>query len=723
MADGYGNTVQHWRCHVAAWVVSQTESACTIRCQTRFQSLGWGYYVYGNGSVSAAGSSASSGTVLCQAPTGGWVDQTLATRDVTVARKGSAQSIAVSGTVQLTGGYHNGTSTASTSVTVPAIVYKKPRKPKDFKATRGSDVKTTLTWGADYTDSNGFYPWSGLHLYRSVDGGALSKLCDLGWSATSYVDNTTRRGHSYQWAIRSWNGPGGESDAATSAVVRMTPAALSALNAAKESATAIRLTIPSAPAYYDSIEFQRKEQGGSYAGISPAKKDGYWLDSGVPEKVLIYRARVVYGDMRGDWAESASIAAVCAPNAPSVDAPDPVYANGSTVLFSWRPNHPDKTAQSAAQVAVTVGDGAAKVIDVSGTATACKYAASENGDCKARVRTKGLSATWGAWSAYKSFEVADPPSAEFTAPAADGGVVAGLPLKVAWTVADETGVSAQALKVSEDFSGKVVSASTPAASARSAEFGVSTGIKDGAGYTLTLTVRGGSGLESTATRRFVAKWSSPLAPALAAVEGDGKAVYVGVAAEEGGIAADHLRLVRVNPDGTASALGDALKSGDAVADRLPPLNVGFSYRLAAVAASGATSYTELPFRVDSDDEVWNYGPAAASYVPLGLSLDASSSIEPTGEEFEFAGQSLPRFYADNRRDSSVSRSYDVATRDEAEAVRAMAQSCPKLWLRDVFGHVRYGHAKWSFSYSADKAHVYGVSADFTELEWEEPLSG
>lgn len=724
MADAYGGIVRHWRCHVAAWVVGQTDTQCTVRMQVRFQSIRWGYQVYGNGTVSGGGQSASSGRVMCSSPYGGSVDQTLAGKDFTVARKGSAQTVEVTGSVSVTGGYHNGTSRATVRVTVPAIVHKAPRDPKGFTATRVSDTRVEMAWTGDYTDGNGFYPWSGLHLYRAVDDGPFAKLCDLVWSATSYTDSTCVKGHSYRYLLKAWNDKG-ESGGVMSDIIRMTPAALSALDVSKASADSVMLVIPNPPAYFDSIEFQRKETGGDFSSISPSQAEGSWLDSGVPEKVLTYRARVVYGGLYGDWVVSDPIATVAAPLAPGVDALDAVYANGSTVYVTWTPNHPDKTAQSAAQVEVTVGTGDAQVIDVEGSATACAYKAATDGTVRVRVRTHGLYDGWGEWSAYAAFTVATPPAASFTSPAADGDTVKGLPLAVAWRVEDATGVSAQELKVSEAFSGTVLSDSAPGASDRSAEFGVSSGIRDGGDYTLSLTVRGGSGLESTAKRRFTAKWTPPDAPSVKVETDAGFSAYVTVtAAATGEVATDHLRLIRVNPDGTTSALGDALKSGDTVPDRLPPVNTPFTYRVAAVALTGAVSYTDHGCTVDSGGcEVYSFGAAATDSISLGLSLDASSSIELSGETFEFAGQSLPRFYADGRRSSSVSRSYDVMTLEEADRVKALAETYPKCWFRDVFGHVRFGYAKWSTSYSASKANFYGVSVSFTELEWEDPVNG
>ena len=63
------------------------------------------------------------------------------------------------------------------------------------------------------------------------------------------------------------------------------------------------------------------------------------------------------------------------------------------------------------------------------------------GTYRLRVRTKGADPSWGAWSEYAVFRVADPPQAFFTTPTEDGEAVVELPLRAAWTAVDETGIT------------------------------------------------------------------------------------------------------------------------------------------------------------------------------------------------------------------------------------------------------------------------------------------
>lgn len=121
MASGHGNVVQHWQVYGEAYIVSQNETTATVRCDTYFHSIGWGYNVNGNGTATVNGQSANSGQVRCYAPTGGTVNQHLVTKDVTVSKGRSAYNVGCQAVCQLTGGYHNGTSTVNLTVGIPAL--------------------------------------------------------------------------------------------------------------------------------------------------------------------------------------------------------------------------------------------------------------------------------------------------------------------------------------------------------------------------------------------------------------------------------------------------------------------------------------------------------------------------------------------------------------------------------------------------------------------------
>lgn len=727
MAEAYGNQVYHWRVHVAAWAIWESETQMTIRMQTRIQAMGWGYNVYCNGNVSGIWQSADSGRVTFYSPYGGWTDQTLASKDVTVTKTANVQQWNITGTANVTGGYHNGTSQAVCTVTIPAIKHKQPHNVKSLAATRNSDTSVTMTWAGDYTDQNGFYPWNGINIYRAVDNGSAGKLAGIAWNSTKYTDSTTAKGHSYQYVVKPYN-DAGEATGSWTGIIRMTPSDLASITVQKLSGTSVRCIVPE-PTYYDSIQFQRTADGGTtWVNVSMTKDGKGYVDSNAPAGTLKYRARAVYGSLTSGWVTSGSITTICAPNAPGVTALSTVYSHGSTITVKWTPNHPDGTAQSSAQVEVTVGS-TVTTNDISGTTTAYSFKADTNATVKVRVRTHGLYDGWGAWSTYTTTTVADLPVSVFTNPATDGSEISGLPLTLEWTVLDDTGVSSQNVKVSRTINGAVLVNKDLGGSIRSLDLDETSGLEDGGNYTAALTVRGGSGLTDTASRRFIAKWEAPDAPTATVKVDESYTAFVTIAAATtGDIATDHLRVARINPDGTVTALGETLSDGDVVIDRLPPLNTPYKYRIAAVALTGAVSYTETDAEVTADGkEVYNFGSNAATILALGLDASSSETLELTGETFDFAlgtnADCLPEFYADGGITGSGTHSYNVLTQVEYNEARRLSRLYSTGWYRDAWGHVARVQTKFSFGYAAKSYSLWSIDITTTELMWRDPVNG
>ena len=63
-------------------------------------------------------------------------------------------------------------------------------------------------------------------------------------------------------------------------------------------------------------------------------------------------------------------------------------------------------------------------------------------------------------------------------------------------------------------------------------------------------------------------------------------------------------------------------------------------------------------------------------------------------------------------------------REQYDAVRAVVRRRDNAvcWFRDAFGHRARVKADWNLSYDAEDYQLWGVSADLTEVVWEDPLS-
>lgn len=121
MATIYGNTTNHWRCYINTWS-SEDESSVSAGLTVGIQDCGWGFQIWSGivGHASANGSDSEVNTSF-NTPTGSWN-----TKDITSASKRfvkghNAYNVTLSGWVRNQSGYMNGTSSASQTITIPAL--------------------------------------------------------------------------------------------------------------------------------------------------------------------------------------------------------------------------------------------------------------------------------------------------------------------------------------------------------------------------------------------------------------------------------------------------------------------------------------------------------------------------------------------------------------------------------------------------------------------------
>lgn len=727
MSSAWGNQVERWRAGINAWVTSETDTTATIRVEAVWQSVAWGYNV-SNGVSAFCDCDGSDtpyvGTGGVYASTGETRTISMYTRDFTVPKTGSDRDVRCGAGVRLAGGYHDGTSRAYCTVRISHRTWYQPRRPANFAAKRSSDTSQSLSWAGDYTGMDGGYPWSGVYVDRGVDGATPSNLATLGWAATNYSDNSTEAGHRYDYRLYSY-GPGGTSQATDTLTLYTTPIACALLEAYKPTATTVGLRATDAPAYVDSWEFQASTDGG--ATWADAAFDEDWVCADPPKGTVRFRVRAIKSSggsspvtLCGAWAESNDVATLCAPLAPLVSVPD-VVATGTALTIAWAPNHPDGTAQSAAQVEVTDQAGATTTTDVAGAKTTLvRPAASQAtaGSIRVRVRTHGEYDAWGEWSSYAIVRVAVAPRVAFSAPTA-GMTLAALPLSVAWAVTDETGVSEQSLSIAGP-SGATVWSSSPGKGIRSLSVGSEAGFLNSTDYTLTYSMRAGSGLTLTKAIAFKTRWTSPDAPDVSVTFDSSLAAHVRVTAATTGIAAVSFDVARVSGDGRLQ-LGTGLESGHEVIDRLAPLNVAYSYEVTAHAATGATLVTTTTVTNEAGAATLNFGRDAGEcwlglYDP-GHSKDVSHDATAV---HLFNGNDLPEVYTTGERDVTRSYSFSVGESD-FKRLDAMCNAHPYGWVREHDGERAFGIVSVSSSRSAPGWR--SVSLKFTDCSWREPNVG
>lgn len=733
MAESWGNQIwtasgNYWQCGVNAWVTATDDEYVYVHVEAKVYSRGR-FDVYANGSVGSTNDDTRywSGSL----DQGAGASTVFISYDTWYTRYyGQDRTVQAWAKYNVTGGYGNGTSSASVSITIPARPYGTPHPPKGLKAAYASDTRVDVTWEADYTDSQNAYPWSGVIVARSVDGGAYSDIATLGWDALNYADTSTSAGHSYAYQVRSYNPTG--SATAQSETVYTTPTAPSRVTASATGATSVNVSASGQSAYVDGYEAQHRVGASGAWGDTKAQAT---LPVPMPSSAgdNWYRVRAYKGTLYSAYTETQSaVTTIAQPLAPSVSAPT-VLPTGGSATVTWTPNHPDHSDLKASQVEVTKPDGTTSTVSVTGSAATTTISSLAKGTYRFRVRTKGLWAEsndgYGAWSDYSVLNVYDLPSVSLSAPSA---TVDKMPIQVAWSASDSTGITRQVVTIA-DSSGKavltrVVPVGTTSASITQDQFTPT----NGASYTVTVAVTAGSSLSKSASATFRVSWAQPNAPVTTVTVDRNLFAVVRVTAGDTGssVATTSISVERVNADGSSTYLGGGLLDGQSIIDYLAPLNVDYSYRVTAHAESGTSASVLVRARVESfGDEAYNFGTNASTCVRLGFDASVSEAVQHGGETFHFAlgpdTPNLPTFYPDGNTDVTGSRSYVACGQAAYRRVSGIVRdpSASVCWLRDFYGGVHRVYAKFTLGYAAGTYNQFSVSADVTETVWEEPVRG
>lgn len=632
-------------------------------------------------------------------------------------------------------------------------------------ASRKSDTQATVTWTLG---TNASTDGRNVLVERRTDEGSWVQIATLGKAVSNYTDNGISANHRYCYRVRTYNGRYSDYSA-QQGYIYTTPAAPAAVNLSKIGGTKARISVDSASPYADGYLYQLSVNGQSWTS---EKGMGSSIDVDVGGGTVKARVRAKRGDLRSAYRESGSITTIVAPSAPTLGGFASVYAIPSTVRVSWTRLHHDGTEQTAAQVEVTDPVGGVVVHDVE-TDNFLEINLDKEGEYRVRVRTKGLDPSWGAWSPQGSFHAEYAPQVHITSPAVDGSVVQGVPFEVAWEVATSSGVSFQEIRLLSE-AGDVLHTAQVDPDKRKYSFSADTYLPQTMReYTISVIAGDGYSLTADALRKFKADYAEPAFPYISVVsdpsdlsahitvmQGDGSWVlndegflvspeywdgqtdrvpvnagfkdtgHVGMLGIGAVVPTVRLSVSRMLEDGSQEMLIDALPSGHDVIDRLPPLNVDYTYLITAYSAAGTATTAEVTAHIDSDgSEAFNFGVDAGRAILLGLDADASSGTSHSGEWFEFINgggtSSLPAFYPDGGMSANGSHSYIVTTADEYRDLDAMRRDRANAvcWFRDHWGGRHRVKADWTLGYSAKSYNTWSVSASLTEVMWEGPRNG
>lgn len=178
---------------------------------------------------------------------------------------------------------------------------------------------------------------------------------------------------------------------------------------------------------------------------------------------------------------------------------------------------------------------------------------------------------------------------------------------------------------------------------------------------------------------------------------------------------------RVLADGSRLLLASGLKSGQSVIDRLPPLNVGFSYVARGYAASGTTSTTEVGTVCPCDGFALNFGPDASEVVVgdrnMGGPPQYSASPERERDQFHFVGGGLPMGFESGNLSMKESMEFTIEE-DDYLRVRGLFGRYGSAWVRPHLGDRGFAAVTGTLTRCAPED--YRVSVSTKRERWREP---
>lgn len=677
MAEAYGGVVEHWRVKVVGEVASQAESSVTVRSTALWCSVGWGYDVWGSvASASVAGQSSGQVEFHASSATGASVETAVASTEATFERRGADYTVRCGASATLQGGYHDGTSSASVDVTVPARVLVRPGAPAlSAPKSAGPGQKVAISWAKASTQGNAAF--LRFELYengaRVYSGSATSAERTPSAASSARVTYELREVH-------SWFGEEvySSSKAEVSIVQLTMPGApgLSASRSQVQVGDRVTLSWRKADSQGNAAfaRFELRENGALvYSGSATSAKR---TPSDAEGDSVAYELREVHAFYGREVYTTAtvrvSVVRLAAPTAPDLVSP----ASGSTVTHprgvvgaSWRHNAVDATTQAGAQVAYGRSQaGPWSVLDVAGGSASADIPVDGDGDYYWRVRTRGAfdggadpSAAWSPWSSVGYFRARTPPRVSVSLP----GSLTDLPLVVSWSFSDAMGSQAQAtVRVSR--SGELL-ASRTVAGAQSASFPASElSVSSGQVLSVTVEARSTTGLSGKASGSVGVDLLPPATPTVALrYDWDAMAVVVRYAPGEDGGAAATSALEVYRGDKRLAGSGPGPGS---VVDATPPLDGAVEYTVRARAGSGSSCEARARIGVPSGGRFafnWGDGNARCATAAYDARLSEERGIE--SEEFDAAAYEYPVEVYGTHRTHRGSLSATVLKRDPTRA--------------------------------------------------------
>ena len=602
------------------------------------------------------------------------------------------------------------TYTANAALNLYAVwVPDAPTAPTGVTNTRNSDTKNTVSW----TNPSGKVI-SSTTILRSVDGGSFATLTTITGSTTSYADTTTAANHSYAYKVKVTNASGSATSSATSTTYN-TPAAPTAVSAARDANNDVVLTITNPAITATGADIQRSTDGSTWTTVSSPSGTPVTSATDTPGGgTFYYRVRNTRSSLTSAWSPASNaVVTLVAPNAPTLVSPASgavISTATANITFQWTHNPVDGSAQTAAQVRYSTDGGSnwtTTTISSAANTKSITNSFSDNATVTWQARTKGAASSYGAWSGSRTFKVCQQPGVTFTSPA-NGATITTMPIAVALSYTD--GVSTLANAIIKVYEGGQERYRENIGSSTSCNISTNEFLpENGHSYTLRADVTSTSSLTAYGTSDITIAFAEPDYADLA-ITNDPLSGTVTlqptIVPNSGQTTADSISIYRV-VDGHETLIASGLADGAAVIDYYAPCNKPYAYRVATFATSGAAASVDFDntLRTNRVFCMWDGGAsfAYAIYNPTG----SISLTRPTKTRVQYAGRTYPVSYDGVAQDDQRQVTCTLATLDERDRFLALIDAGGRAVYKSFDGDVFYADINVRFTPAWQK-RIYGT---------------
>lgn len=497
--------------------------------------------------------------------------------------------------------------------------------------TRNSDTSITLSWNAPALE------YSAMCLEVSIDGGSWSEFAVLWNTATSYTWTGCSADHSYRFRIRTnYLASYSAYDTYATAIV-MTPTAPTAISTQAVSGTRVLVNLTNPSTVATKVVYALGDGTNWGADTDAPDLTSFEVDMGSSQYI---RVKNVNATGESAWLVSERIVTISVPDAPVMTSPDSVVSTAGTLRWEWTYSNPDGSAQTVYQF-LYYKNGTLQTPVTGTTDHFYEMAMPPAGTVLiGRVRVKGAGSSYSPYSQDRTVTVYSPPTLSLNVPS----TVTGMPISISATYSDMAGFTCQAATVSLQKDGRTLykEDATISGTAITASLDVTEFLpENGESYTVVMTARSSSGLQTSANATFLVDYTEPPAGSLM-MKNDADTGYVSLMAtfdnEDADAPAVSISVARVNADGSITPLLTDGASGSGVVDKYAPLNTAYQYAVTTKAASGAvmTVYVDTALETNRWFAYWGENVASAQWNPeqggIGISRPSKTRVYYAGRK-------------------------------------------------------------------------------------------